>query len=98
MRLRRRDRRPAGSLVETAIVLPVFLTLVLGMIDLGLAVLRFNQCSQAARHACRQASVHGQHAPSGWNGGPWGPTKIDTPATANGIPVVAAVQPQLVNF
>src|SRR5262245_10057878 len=98
MMLRRPNRRRAGVLVEFALVYPIFLLLVLGMIDLSLAVLRYNQVSLVARNACRQAIVHGQYAPAGWKGGPWGTTKIDVPATATGIPVVDAVKPQMANF
>jgi hypothetical protein len=76
MMLRRSNRRRAGVLVEFALVYPILLLLVLGMLDLSLAVLRFNQVSLVARHACRQAIVHGQYAPDGWKGGKWGPTTM----------------------
>ncbi len=87
--------RRGAVAVEAAIVLPVFLLIVLGMIDLALAVMSQNALSEAARDGSRQAVVHGELAPSGWKGGPWGPTPIDEPGTATGIPAVAAVEPML---
>jgi Flp pilus assembly protein TadG len=96
--MRRSDRRPirrGAAMLEAAIVLPVFLILVLGTIDTGLAVFRHNTLSQAARTGVRHAMVHGENATAGWNGGPWGPTTIDQDMTATGVPVVAAVQPTL---
>lgn len=58
--------------VETAIVLGTFLTVVLLMLDLGLAVLRYNTISEAARRLARQAIVHGDMAPP--EKAMWGPT------------------------
>jgi Flp pilus assembly protein TadG len=73
-RLRRRGRRmarPRGvTIVETAIILPVFLTLVLGMLDLGIAVFRYHVLCQAARQGARRAVVHGELAN---RLGSWGP-------------------------
>lgn len=93
-----KTRRAGTSVVEAAIVATVFFVLVFGMLDLGLGLFRQSLISQAARQGARQAAVHGRLAPAGWNGGAWGPTTIDVPATANGIPLVAAVQPFLVGF
>jgi Flp pilus assembly protein TadG len=86
---------------EAAIVIPVFLTLVLGAIDLGVGVLRYNALSLAARQGARQAIVHGELAPSGWKGGSWGPSAINcsiaAPAGAGASQAVAAVSPVLVS-
>src|SRR3954466_11950835 len=71
-------RRRGGVLVEAAITTSVFLTLVVGMIDLGIYVFRTHVITQAARQGARTAIVHGSLAPSGWNGGPWGPTTYDS--------------------
>lgn len=95
MRLRDRTVRRGLTFVETAITILVFLTLVLGMLDLGVGVLRHSILSESARNGVRQAIVHGSLAPAGWNGGPWGPATIDVPATAVGIPIVDEVQPLL---
>ena len=91
----RRHARRAAVATETALVLPAFLVIVLGFIDVAVGVARHNSLSHAARHATRQAMVHGNGAPAGWNGGAWGPETIDQPATAAGVPAVDAVRPML---
>lgn len=98
MRLPQTPSRRGATLVEGAIVLMVFLTLLFGMLDLGIAVLRFNSLSEVARQGAREAIVHGKLAPAGWQGGPWGPTTLDVSASTTGIPVVDAVRPLLVGF
>lgn len=45
------------SLVEFALVLPIFMLLVMGIIDGGRAIFAFNQMSQATRDVARVASV-----------------------------------------
>jgi hypothetical protein len=93
--LRQRDRitRRGATLVETAIVITLFLTLVLGMIDLGMGVFLQHMVSEAARQGVRQSIVHGSLAPSGWNGGAWDPTQsIDVVATDTGVPIVASLR------
>lgn len=78
MRLTHRTRpRRGAAAAETAVVLLVFLMLILGMIDLGIGVAANNALSYSARDAARQAMVHGQLAPAGWQGGPWGPGAMD---------------------
>lgn len=91
---RNRGRRGAAT-VETAIVILPFLTLVLGMLDLGTAVFRHHVVSQAARQGVRKAIVHGSRAPSGWNGGKWG-TATYGPVAANvADPKAQAIAPYL---
>ena len=94
-------RRRGAVTTEAALVLPVFLALVVGMLDLGIGVFRFNTLSNASRHGARQAMVHGQLAPANWNAGRWGGTE-ETPATidevsTSSVPAVVAVRPLLVN-
>jgi Flp pilus assembly protein TadG len=89
-RLARRRRRGL-TLAEAAIVTSVFTTLVLGMFDLGLAAFRQQLVSRAARQGARLAIVHGQSAPSGFNGGTWGTATISTYANASGIPIVTGL-------
>lgn len=89
-RMRRPDRRGATA-VELAIVVMVFLTLVLGMLDLGLGVYRHNLLAQAARQGARQAIVHGDMAD---RLGPWGPASYSGTA-ADGSPIALAIQPLL---
>jgi Flp pilus assembly protein TadG len=89
--------------VEAAIVIPVFLLIVLGTIDLGLAVFRYNTLSQAARQGARQAVVHGELALPAFNGGSWMPAPaggqppqvgpLDMTNTSS--PLVQAVKPTL---
>lgn len=57
----RADRRGA-TLVETVICILAFLTLVLGMLDLGLTVARYNTVAEAARMGARIAIVRGSKA------------------------------------
>ena len=105
--MRRADRRAIRSgaaMVEAAIVLPVFLLIVLGTIDLGMAVFRYNTLSQAARHGARQAVVHGELARPAFNGGSWMPSPAGTAPpkvgplamTDTSSPVAQAVKPMLV--
>jgi len=61
--------------VETAIILATLLLLVFATFDLGLAALRFNSLSYAARNIARNAIVHGALAAPEFSG--WGPNAID---------------------
>ncbi|MEO8274098.1 MAG: TadE family protein [Chloroflexota bacterium] len=55
---RRRPRSRGQSLVEFALVLPLFLLLVFGILDLGLAVYSYNSITNAAREGARLAIVN----------------------------------------
>jgi hypothetical protein len=57
----KRARRGVTTL-ESAIVISVFLAILLGTLDLGLAVLKFNTLAEAARRLARSATVHGEKA------------------------------------
>jgi Flp pilus assembly protein TadG len=94
MRLRPENRKRRGtSLVETTLVIVVFLTLILGTLDLCLGVFRNNTLSQAARQLARQAVVHGSLSSS-----PWGPTAYG-PVPANDTGAIATtLQPYLVGM
>jgi hypothetical protein len=70
---KRRNQRGA-ALVEAAIVTSVFVTLIFGMIDLGIALFRKHVASEAARQGTRNAIIHGYLAPSGTTMNAWGPT------------------------
>jgi hypothetical protein len=105
IRKRRRPRRGA-TIVEMAIVLLTFLTLVLGMLDLGLGVARYNSLAHAARQGARQAIVHGSMAD---RLGPWGPATVGpfslgaTPPSivlpsTDAADIAAFIQPMLVHF
>jgi Flp pilus assembly protein TadG len=69
-----RRRRRGGVLVESVITTMALLSLMLGMIDMGIAVFRTHVISEAARQGARRAICQGALAPSKLNGGPWGPS------------------------
>jgi Flp pilus assembly protein TadG len=54
---RRRDGR-GQSLVEFALILPVFILVLIGLFDMGRAIYAYNTVSNAARAAARVAIVH----------------------------------------
>lgn len=89
------DKRSGATMVETAIVLSVFLLLIIGTLDLGLATYRFNTISQAARQGARQAMVHGSFAPPAM--ATWGPATYAGTA-GDGSVYAQAVSPMLVGF
>ena len=88
-------RRSGTALVETAITITVLLSLLLGSLDLGVAVFRQHALSQAARQGVRKAIVHGSLAPTSWNGGPWGPGTYGPVAATDTDPKAQAIAPFL---
>jgi len=74
---RRRRRRQGAAILETAIALSLFISLVLGMVDLGYGVFRQHVLSQATRQLARQAIVRGRLADRITS---WGPEKISITA------------------
>jgi Flp pilus assembly protein TadG len=95
MRRNRLSRRRRGATaVELAVVLIIFLTLVFGMLDLGLGVLRYHVLAQSSRQIARQAIVHGSLATKL---GTWGPTSYTgTGASSDGVG--EALRPNLAKF
>ena len=85
------NRRGAAA-VETAIIALLFLTLVLGMLELSIAVFRYNVVSQGARQAARLAIVRGELAPP--NLVEWGPTPF-TGGANSGDPITETIKPYL---
>ena len=75
------DRRGA-TLVEAVICILAFLTLVLGMLDLGITVSRYNTVAEAARLGARMAIVHGSKSLTSFAGGPWDGTNDGDALTA----------------
>jgi Flp pilus assembly protein TadG len=59
MQLPHRDRSLGQGMVEFGLVLPIFLAILIGMVDVGRAVWANNSVANAAREAARFASVHG---------------------------------------
>lgn len=82
-------------MVETAIVASVFLLLIFGTLDLGIATYRYNTLSQAARQGTRQAIVHGSLAPPAMTA--WGPATY-TGTAGDGSAYAQAISPMLVGF
>ena len=78
-----RPRRRGGVLVDAALVMVPFLTLALGMVDLGIAVFRQQVVSRAAREGARKVIVNGKAALT-----TWGTTTINSYATAQNVPIV----------
>ena len=68
--------RRGATLVESAFTLGLFLTLLFGMFDLGMAVMHYNTLSEAAHLVARKAVVRGARAapkqamwgPQTWSG------------------------------
>lgn len=89
-----RSRRGA-TIVESAIVMVVFITLTLGAVDLEIGVYRFNTLSEAARQGARRAMVHGTLAPPAMT--LWGPGAYVGTA-GDGSEYANAVRPLLVGF
>jgi hypothetical protein len=52
------------SLVEFSLVIVVFLVVLMGVVDFGMAIYKFNGVSQAAREIARVTSVHPCAGPS----------------------------------
>jgi Flp pilus assembly protein TadG len=71
VRGRKHLNRRGAVMAEAAIILPVFLFLALGTLDLGLAVFRNHTVAEASRQGARIASVHGSLATQL---GTWGTT------------------------
>ena len=99
-RQRSNGRRRGASLVELAVSLTIFFTLILATIDIGLGLLRNQQLTEATRFLARQAAVRGNLA-TGL--GIWGPATMSgtasdgSPAgellrTRLAVPDAAAVQ------
>lgn len=83
----RRSRRSGVAMVESAFVLSILLTVLLLIVDLGLAVLNYNTLSAAARRTARAAVVRGEQAAK--KGTSWGPDSYQ--ATAADSSEIAAV-------
>jgi len=90
--LSRPRTRRAAALVETALVLPVFLFIIFAALDLSLAVFRYNSLSAGARRLAREAIVHGALAPPQHT--TWGPTTL-TGTGADSSQPAQAIQPYL---
>ncbi len=59
MKFPKAKRRRGAAIVEFAVVAPVFILLVLGMLEFGRGVMVLQSLTHAARSACRKAIVDG---------------------------------------
>ena len=80
-----RQAERGQALLEFALVIPIFLTLLIGMVDIGRIVWANNTVSNAAREAARFAVVHGGSRSTMCPVGP--------PATVTIIPAASASCP-----
>lgn len=107
MKLRAAERSKGQSLVEFALVLPIFILVLVGILDLGRAVYAYNTLNNAAREGSRLAIVD-QTVPdirdfaaqqAGWLGIDPSQVSVDfrdpetpgTPASCAGAPGNAAI-------
>ncbi len=89
-----RPLRKGVTTVEFALVIMVFITLVLGMLELGIAVFQLNTVSQAARQGARQGIVRGRTADVL---GIWDPEVLGNPYTV-GLSENSAIPNLLQNY
>ncbi len=92
MRQPKSNQRRGAAALETAVIYLVFLTMLLGFLDLSLAVFRSHVCAQAARQGARMAIVRGALAPPEL--AEWGPATYNSVANS-GDAIAAAIQPFL---
>ena len=92
-RVPRRHRSRGQALVEFALVAPIFVFLVFGLIELGRAVFYIQILDSAARDGARYGVVHGfqSQCPSGpMPGNPQPANLCDPDGSTNLVPVVEA--------
>jgi hypothetical protein len=75
-------------LAECAIILPVVFLLLFGMLDLGIATLRYNSLAHASRRIARTCSLHGTMADD--EIGSWGPAPYEGTAADDNLMVASA--------
>jgi len=85
--------RGAGvAATELALILPLLLLLIFGLLELSLAIFRYHIVSQSARQIARIAIVHGELAAPELT--TWGPATISVAGTSGGE-IATAAQPYL---
>ncbi len=73
--------RHGVTLVETAIVLSLAMTVIVGLLELVVFMNRYQSCSHAVRRLAREAALRGSR--SGPEKTVWGPTEITTTASSS---------------
>jgi hypothetical protein len=72
--------REGQSLVEFSLTIIIFLVILMGVVDFGMAVFKFNGVSQAAREIARVTSVHPCSVATALTCSPGSPPSIETQA------------------
>jgi len=86
-----RARRPRGqALVEFALVLPLFLTLMLAIFDIGRVIWARNSLENAAREGARYAIVHGDSIGQSCPVGPSASVYSTVPTASSACPYPAS--------
>jgi hypothetical protein len=80
---RSRARSKGQALVEFAIIIPVFLFLLMGIVDFGRVIWANTSLAAAAREAARYAIVHGGSSSADCPVGPPGPDSPSTTASTS---------------
>lgn len=75
-----RRARDGQSLVEFSLTIIIFLVILMGVVDFGMAVYKFNGVSQAAREIARVTSVHPCSVPTALTCSPGSPPSVETQA------------------
>jgi Flp pilus assembly protein TadG len=75
---RRRDQERGQGLVEFSLTIIVFLVILMGVVDFGMAIYKFNGVSQAAREIARVTSVHPCVTPGALTCSPGGSSQTQT--------------------
>ena len=78
--MRARDEQRGQTLVEFSLTIVIFLVLLMGVVDFGMAVYKFNGVSQAAREIARVTSVHPCVVPDALTCNPGNPASAETAA------------------
>lgn len=91
----RRAQRGQG-LTEFALVAPIFLAMIFGIVDLGRVVWANNSLAGAAREAARYASVHGGSLTTACPSGPM-PTGVVAPAASASCPFPSPSKQAVIN-
>ena len=93
--VRSRSMRRGVTLVESAVVLSICLFLLLGMLELSVALVRHTVLAEAARRVVRSAIVHGAKARLAQ--GRWGPASL-TMNAAGAHPAAAIARDTLMTI
>jgi hypothetical protein len=81
--------RSGVAMAECAIVLPILFFMVMALVDLGIATVRYNAVASAARCIARTAVIRGSECPV--SADMWGPENYEGTA-ADGSATVASIQ------